>query len=106
MQYTVDEVEAIAVDNGVLLTQELNLMDIIVELDSLSIVQSFKNREIKGVLGHIIQGTHQTLSAFRYWDFQHLKRESNRAAHELAHLARVSGVSQFWKGIDPPCIKF
>ena len=55
-QFSMEEVEAIALENGVLLAQEMNLMDIIVESDSLSVVQSIQ-KEIYGALGHIIQGT-------------------------------------------------
>ena len=102
---SMEEVEAIALENGVLPTQEMNLTDIIVESDSLSVVQSIQ-KEIYGALGHIIQGTLSALSTFRSWKIQRLKRESNRAAHELAHLARASGVTQIWKGMDLPCIQF
>ena len=101
-----EEVEAIALENGVLLGQEMNLMDIIVEFDSLSVVHSVQKKEINGVFGHIIQGTLLALSTFRSWKIQHLKRKSNKVAHELAHLARPSGGSQIWKGMDPPCIQF
>ena len=34
----------------------------------------------------------------------HLKRDYNRAAHELAQLVKTSGSSQHWKGIEPPII--
>ena len=104
-QFSMEEVEAIALENGVLLAQEMNLMDIIVESDWLSVVQSVQ-KEIYGALGHIIQGTLSALSTFRSSKIQRLKRESNRAAHELAHLARASGVTQIWKGMDLPCIQF
>ena len=105
-QFSVEEVKAIALENGVLLALEMNLTDVIVESDSLSVVQSVQRKEIYGALGHIIQGTLSAFSVFRSWKIQHLKKESNRAAHELAQLARASGVSQIWKGMDPPCIQF
>ena len=101
-----EEVEAIALENGVLLALEMNLTDVIIESDSLSVVQSVQKKKIYGALGHIIQGTLSALSTFRSWKIQRLKRESNRAAHELAHLARASGVTQIWKGMDLPCIQF
>ena len=100
-----EEVEAIAVENGVLLALEINLMDVIVQSYSLFVVQSVQ-KEIYGALGHIIQGTFSAFSVFRSWKIQHLKRESNRATHEFAQLARTSKVSQIWKGMDPPCIQF
>ena len=67
-QFSMEEVEAIALENGILLAQEMNLMDIIVESDSLSVVQSIQ-KEIYGALGHIIQGTLSALSTFRSWKF-------------------------------------
>ena len=82
VQFSVEEVEAIALENGVLLALEMNLTDVNVESDSLSVVQSVQKKEIYGALGHIIQGTLSALSVFRSWRIQHLKRESNRA--ELA----------------------
>ena len=105
-QFSVEEVEDIALENGVLLALEMNLTDVIVESDSLSVVQSVQKKEIYVALGHIIQGTLSALSIFRSWRIQHLKRESNSVAHELSQLARASGVTQIWKGMDPPCIQF
>ena len=105
-QFLVEEVEAIALENGVLLALEMNLTDVIVESDSLLVVQYVQKKEIYGALSHIIQGMLSALSVFRSWRIQLLKRESNRAAHELAQLARASEVSQIWKGMDPPCIQF
>ncbi|XP_075675173.1 uncharacterized protein LOC142644441 [Castanea sativa] len=104
VHYTVEEVEAIALECGVLLAQELNLTDIIVESDALS-MQFVQKKELNGNIGHILQGVLSALSDFRSWKIQHLKRESNRAAHELAQLARASGESQIWKGMNPPCIQ-
>ena len=36
---------------------------------------------------------------------RHLKRDYNKAAHELAQLAKTSGSSQHWKGIELPVIQ-
>ena len=33
------------------------------------------------------------------------KRDDNRAAHELAREARLSGLSKVWKGVTPPQIQ-
>lgn len=49
-QYSVEEVEAIALENGVLLAQEMNLTDIIVESDALSIVQSIQRKRQMALL--------------------------------------------------------
>ena len=48
MQYSVEEVEAIALENGVLLAQEMNLTNIIVESNKHSFQnQTGPNREVK-----------------------------------------------------------
>ena len=36
---------------------------------------------------------------------QRMKRDYNRAAHELAQFAKSSGISQQWVGIAPPFIR-
>lgn len=41
----------------------MNLIDIIIELDTLSIVQSIQ-KDINGTIGHILQGTLSVLSVF------------------------------------------
>ena len=37
--------------------------------------------------------------------FSTCKRDGNRAAHELARDARLSGLSKVWKGVTPPQIQ-
>jgi len=66
-QFSMEEVEAIALENGVLLAKEMNLTNIIVESNSFSVVQYVQKKEINGALGHIIQGTLSALSAFCSW---------------------------------------
>ena len=39
---------------------------------------------------------------FNWSTFQHLKRDNNRAAHELARDAKLTGQSHTWKGVSPP----
>ena len=54
-QYNVEEVEVIALENWVLLAQEMNPSPIIFELDALSIVhQSLQSKETNGIFGHIL----------------------------------------------------
>ena len=43
---------------------------------------------IGGETGHIVQGTLCNLDCFGSWKVQHVKREFNKVAHELAHYAR------------------
>uniref|UniRef100_A0A7N2N343 RNase H type-1 domain-containing protein n=1 Tax=Quercus lobata TaxID=97700 RepID=A0A7N2N343_QUELO len=45
--------------------------------------------ETSGYLGHVYQGILSLLSSFSSWKIKHVKREYNRAAHELAQYARM-----------------
>ena len=54
-QYNVEEVEVIALENWVLLAQEMNPSYVIFELDYLSIVHhSLQSKETNGIFGHIL----------------------------------------------------
>lgn len=67
VQYTVEEVEAIALASRVLLAQEMNLIDIKVELDAFSILQSIQKKELNSNISRILQGVLSALSVFRSW---------------------------------------
>ena len=83
-QYSVEEVEALAIECGLLLAREQKLPQIIVEYDALKAVQSITAAKTNGSLGHVYQGILNLLSSFSSWRIKHVKREYNRAAHELA----------------------
>ncbi|KAK9991321.1 hypothetical protein SO802_026306 [Lithocarpus litseifolius] len=89
-QFSVSEVEALAVESGILLARDMNLTQIIVETDALSIVNSINENFIEGSIGHLIQGILALLNSFSSWKVIHVKWDHNRAAHEAAHLARRS----------------
>ena len=56
--YPPDTVEAIALENGIILAHEMNISGVIFESDSLSIVQSVYAKKTGGTLGHIFSGIH------------------------------------------------
>ena len=56
-------------------------------------------------IGHLHQGINSILETFNCWKIQHLKRDYNKVAHELASYARCNGTYQVWKGIDPPMVQ-
>ena len=58
-----------------------------------------------GKFGMVIHDSLDLLCSFRSWKLHHLKRDYNRAAHELAQFAKSSGISQQWVGIEPPFIQ-
>ena len=87
---------------GLLLAKEQKLSQIIFESDALTAVTSVLAAENGGCLGHIYQGIHSLLASFSSWIIKHVKREYNKAAHELAQYARQKESSQVWKGVCPP----
>ena len=55
-RYSVEETEAIAVEQSLVLAKELGLEKIIVEGDSLLTIQAVETMDVRGVVGHIIKG--------------------------------------------------
>lgn len=93
--YDVENTEALA-ENGILLACELMLPQVIFESNSLVVVQVMNSRSFYGTVGLIIQGAHSLLSQFRSWKVNHLKKDYNKVAHELAQYARNSVTTQTW----------
>ncbi|KAL0008148.1 hypothetical protein SO802_009650 [Lithocarpus litseifolius] len=103
--YTAEISEALALLHGVLLAAEMKMSHAIFESDALSIVQALNQGDVGGEIGHILQDIRTISTSFSWCSFQHLKRDGNRVAHELAKAAKLSGISQTWKGVYPNCVK-
>ena len=103
-QYSSLETETIAVEKGILLAKE-RLQHILLETDTLTVVQSLAAGDKRGSLGHFIQGISENLSFFSIWQINHLRRDCNKVAHELAQFAKRSGTNQVWKGVSPPMVQ-
>ena len=103
--FEVETTEAFAVKEGILLARERGLNHVVIELDSLSVVQAINSNSIMGELGSIFQGIIGFLRVFGSWKLKHLKWDFNRATHELAQLAKAAGVTQSWEGVDPPLLQ-
>ncbi|XP_075649649.1 uncharacterized protein LOC142620109 [Castanea sativa] len=104
-QYPSLETEVIALEKGVLLAKEMELQQIMLETDALTVVQSLLIGNKEGDLEHLLQGISDTLNPFSSWQIKHLKRDCNRVAHELAQLAKFTGTKQVWKGVSPPTVQ-
>ena len=104
-QFSFSKVEALAMESGILLSQGMMLSQIIVESDALSVVSSVNGSFIEGSIGHLIQGILALLNSFSSWRVNHVNRNYNRAAHELAHLAIRNGDSQEWIGALPMVVQ-
>ena len=86
--YDVETTEALALENGIILASELMLPQVIIESNSLAVVQAMNSRSFHGTMGLIIQGGHSLLSQF--W-----KLESSPSEKGLQQSgARASSVCQ------------
>ena len=87
-QYSVEEVEALAMECGLILAKEQKLSHIILEFDALTAVTSVTASETNGCLGYVYQEIRSLFSSFSSWNIKHVKRDYNMAAHELAQYVR------------------
>lgn len=98
-----EEVEAIALENGVLLAQEMNLTDIIVECTLCCAIHPKEGAEWQ----YWSYPLGDSFSSFCLSLLENPTLEKGvQPAHELAHLASASGVTQIWKGMNLSCIQF
>ena len=91
--YSAAVTEAFVVFEGVRLAMELELQQVIVESDSTGVVEAFNESNCNDEFGMVIQGSLELVRSFRSWKVRYLKREDNRAAHELAQFAKAAGSS-------------
>nr|POE83024.1 hypothetical protein CFP56_42966 [Quercus suber] len=103
--FSLEITKAMALQEGVLLASEMGISHVLVESDALSIIQAILEGDLGGELGHIIQNIKDISSSFSWCSFQRLKRSGNRVAHEIARAAKISGVSQVWKGVCPSFVR-
>ncbi|KAL0001314.1 hypothetical protein SO802_015095 [Lithocarpus litseifolius] len=90
-QYLSLETEVLALEKGVLLAKEMELEQIVLETDALTVVQCLLAGDKEGELGHLLKGISDILKTFSNWQIKHLNRDCNRVAHELAQLAKCTG---------------
>jgi len=82
-QYSVEEVEALAMECGLILAKEQKLSQSILESDALTAINGVIVAKTNGYLGHVYQGILSLLSSFSSWKIKHVKRDYNKAVHEL-----------------------
>ena len=92
-QYSVEVTKALAVEQGILLARQKMLSQVILESNSLSVVDAISSNSPHGELQPIIQGILLLSFSFDIWKVKHLRREYNKVAHELAKLARETRMS-------------
>ena len=100
--YDVETTEALANEPGTLLATKMKLPQVLIESDSLIVIQAMNSGSCHGIIGLVIHGILNLLNQFRSWKVLHLKRDYNKVAHELAQYVRKAGMSQTWIGSEPP----
>ncbi|XP_075655056.1 uncharacterized protein LOC142625253 [Castanea sativa] len=103
--YSAEITEAFALLHGVLLALELKISHAIFESDALSIIKALNRGVADGEIGLILQDIRNCSASFSWCTYQHLKRDGNKVAHELAKVARLLGFSQIWKGVNPSYVE-
>ena len=101
-RFAADQVEALAMEQGILLAQELHLSRVILESDALAVVQAVNDNSTGNELGYILHGILFMCESFEFCSFRHVNRVFNVVAHELAQLAQNIESSCLWLGVPPP----
>ena len=100
--FSAEWTEFLALEQGILLAQELNLSHVIFEFDASSVILAVSQGNVDGPMGHFVHSFRSASSSFSCCLFHHVKRDCNRAAHVLAQVAKYNIFSSLWKGVIPP----
>ena len=97
LHYPAEWIELFAMEQGVLLAQELAIPNVIFESDAASVVQAVLHDLSGDETSHLIQGIQRAKSSFSSCSFRHVKMDYNRPTHELAQFAKCNNASYVWK---------
>ena len=100
--FSAELVEVLALEQGVLLAQDMQLTRVLFEGDASNMINAVNDSATGTPFGHIIQDIIKAQSSFSFCSFRHLNRAFNYAAHELASFASRNGSFQLWRGVTPP----
>ena len=93
---SVDVVEALAACRAMHFAQELSLHHVVIEGDSLQVIQAIiDTKPVQTLYGHII-GEIKLLSSLFTCSFLHVNRKGNMLAHALARRAVLSADTKVW----------
>ncbi|XP_050254643.1 uncharacterized protein LOC126700507 [Quercus robur] len=91
-----DVAEALAARRAICFAQELNLHNVVIEGDSLKIIQAITDtRLVQTLYGHVIDEIRLISSSF-ICNFLHVNQKSNKLAHALARRAILSADTDVW----------
>jgi hypothetical protein len=89
--------EALAVLHMVEFCRDNGFSSIVLEGDSLLVVQAINNTGVNwSRIGFIIDDIRNILKGFQWWKICHTKRQENRAAHTLAPVGVQQALSRTW----------
>lgn len=99
------EIEAVAAEEGISLSCDLGLKDIVLESDSKTVIKAFSEHGAAPVsIQKIVEGTKTCLRCFNSWRPSHTRRAANSAAHPLVKDAKSLSDSVIWVEDSPPII--
>ena len=104
--YSTELVEIMALEQGILLANDLQLPRVIFESDALNAIQAINENAIGSSFGHFIQDFLQARNLFESCSFNHSSCDLNKVAHELAQYAWRSASSHIWSGVTPPMVAY
>ncbi|KAL0011178.1 hypothetical protein SO802_006286 [Lithocarpus litseifolius] len=98
------EMEAVAVDEGIRLSWDLGLKDVIIEGNSLIVISALSKVATPPWSISKVEGSRHNLRCFSSWSIVHVRRKCNRAAHLLARSAKYVHGNVIWLEDTPPFI--
>ena len=99
------EVEAKVVEEGILLVKDLGLKDVIVEGDAKVVMSAlFNSNTPLSSIQKVTEGAKFLLQSFNSWRTNHIRRNSNIAAHLLARYVYNVTDSVVWVEDTPSMI--
>ena len=97
--YPAEWTEIFAMEQGVLLAQDLAIPNAIFESDASLVIQAITQGLQGDVTGHLIHEIILAKSSFLSCSFRHMKRDYNKAPHELAQFAKCNNACHVWKDV-------
>nr|POF18797.1 hypothetical protein CFP56_51645 [Quercus suber] len=88
VHYPAKLTEFFALEHGVLLAQKMNISKVIFESDASSVISVVSQACYGGVMGRLVHSIQSVNSVLSCYSFSHMKKDYNRAAHELAQFAK------------------
>jgi hypothetical protein len=98
--------EALALYHAACLGVELGGTKIILEGDSIQVINAMNSEEqLWSNFGHLVEDTKYAMRNVPGWKCNHVSRDANGAAHNLAKAAVKNGFDYTWMGDAPDCIR-